>query len=195
MSAADYTNRVLVKQQLGITDSTEDSLIDKAIAAASRAIDRHTGTTFYPVTETRRFASSGGVVWIDRFTDTAGLVIKTGTGGSYPTTLTSAQYVLEPYNAPSRGLAYDRISAPYAVAFAGGNADYPDVEITAKWGYATVPDDIEMACRIKAVQLFQRKDTPYGVGGSSEYGEVRMSDGEDRDIALLLRPYTDFGWA
>lgn len=192
--AANYTDRETVKRHLGINDAMDDDLIDKAIAAASRAIDRWTGTTFYPVTETRTFTSGAdGVVWVDRFVDTAGLVVSTGSGGVFSRTLTSSQYVLGPDNAAGRGLAYDRISAPYGPGFAGGG--YPDVQVTATWGYSTVPDDVEFACRLKASRLFRRGDSPEGAAGTGEYGEVRISNLEDGDVVLLLMPFRDLGWA
>lgn len=186
----NYTTAALVKAQLGITDSTDDTLIDAAIAAASRAIDRVTGTTFYPVTEARLFAPvSSGDVWVDRFTGTP--TVKTGTDGTYPTTVTDV--VVWPHNATSHGRAFCRILAP----------DYdlpvgylrPTVQVTAAWGFASVPDDVEEACRIKAARLFRRKDSPEGIAGTSDFGVVRISRGEDPDVLMLLAPYMSAGIA
>lgn len=191
----NYTDLASVKQQLGITDAADDALIQKAIAAASRSIDRWTGTTFYPVTETRVFAAGpDGTVFVDRFSDATGLVVKTGSDGTtFPTTVAASGYFLQPLNAPSGGGAYDRIvisagvsSSPYG---------YPTVQVTAAWGWSSVPDDVEQACRIKAARLFRRKDSPEGVAGSSEFGVVRISRSEDPDVMLLLAPYTDPGLA
>jgi hypothetical protein len=189
-----YTTLARVKAQLGITDTDDDVLITRAIAAASRSIDRWTGTTFYPVTEARSFAACGNEVWVDRFTSTVGLVVKTGTDGTFPTTVAASSYVLQPLNAPSYGRAYDRIMFPRGgiVAWPDG---FPNVQITASWGWAEPPDDVEQAARIKAAALFRRKDSPEGVAGTSEFGVLRISGDEDPTVALLLRPYTDWGIA
>lgn len=190
----DYTDPADVKLQLGISDTNDDTLIGKAITAASRSIDRWTGTTFYPVTEARLFAAgTDGTVLVDRFTDTTGLVVKTGTDGTFPTTVAASGYVLHPFNAVSSGGAYDRIVIPAGVASSAYG--YPTVQVTASWGWATVPADVEQACRIKAARLFRRKDSPEGVAGTSEFGVVRISRSEDPDVALLLTPYTDPGIA
>lgn len=194
MAAVDYTSVPLVKLQFDLDDDGDDALIQKAISAASRSIDRWTGTTFYPITEARTFVGGcDGVVWVDPFTDTDGLVVKTGAGGTFPTTVAPSAYVLQPLNAPSRGGAYNRIVIP-----GGGiptSNGFPTVEITAAWGWAEVPADVELACRIKAARLFRRKDSPEGVAGTSEFGVVRISRFEDPDVTLLLAPFTDPGIA
>lgn len=196
IGSTDYTTLAAVKHDLGIgdADTDDDAAIGSSIRAASRYIDQLTGTTFYPVTETRRFPASGydATVWTDRFTTTGGMQVKTGSGGTYNTTVAANTYQAAPYNALSQGLAYDRIEFP-------GGAPYvldgwPAVEITATWGYASVPDPVERACRLIAVQLFRRKDTPDGSGGTSEFGVVTV-DAPDGNAMQLLRPYIDMGIA
>ncbi len=193
--STDYTTLAAVKSQLGIVDSVDDTAISLAITAASRSIDRWTGTTFYPVTEARTFFGADGTsVWVDRFTSTAGLAVATGSGGTYPAAVAAASYVLWPYNAPSRGGAYHRIDLPYGFA-SGGYGGYPNVQVTAAWGWHFVPEDVEAATRLKAARLFRRKDSPEGIAGTSEFGVVRVSRFEDGDVQLLLAPYTDLGIA
>jgi len=200
-----YTTVPFVKAQLGITDTDNDDLIALAIGAASREIDRWTGTTFYPVFEARTFmAPADGVLWVDRFTDPTGLIVATGTGGTYTTVVAAGQYVLWPLNAASRGLAYDRIS--FAVRPVPGAWAYPTVQITANWGYATTPADVEAAARIMAAALFRRKDSPEGETGAMDaagadlhLGTVRLGPatltGHDHDVTRLLAHYIEFGIA
>lgn len=189
--AEDYTTVDLVKKTLDIelADTTDDLLIGKAITAASRSIERWTGTKFYTVTEARYFtANTKGVVELDRILDVTGMVIKTGAGGAFPTTVDASAYVLQPFNAPARGEPYEKL------VLVGGAADaapYPNVEITATWGYDEVPADVELACRIKAIRLFRRKDLTEGAGGTSEFGVVQMSPVEDADVLNLLEPFCD----
>jgi hypothetical protein len=67
------------------------------------------------------------------------------------------------------------------------------VKVTAQWGFAEVPDDVEEACRIKAAKLYRRKDSPEGVAGSGEFGVVRISKFEDPDVVMLLNDFTSIG--
>ncbi len=186
---ADYTTLLLVKAQLGITDHDKDYLIVAAISAVSRAIDLRTDTTFYPVTEARLFMAprNGEALKVDRFTDPTGLVVATGTGGTYTTIVAAGQFTLLPLNAPSRGLAYDRIV--FAAAPPAGSWAYPTVQVTASWGYATVPAQVEEAARIMAATLFRRKDSPEGEAGAMEAG---TAIGRDDHVDLLLEPYTEY---
>lgn len=192
--STDYTTLAAVKSQLGITDSARDSLLSAAITAASRSIDSWTGTTFYPVTEARQFDLTGPTIWVDRFTSTAGLVLATGVRGVYSTVVPAANYVLAPYNAPSRGRAYDRILLPWGMPLVGYDG-FPGVQVTAAWGWHFIPDEVEQATRIKAARLFRRKDTPEGMAGSPDFGMVHVSRFEDGDVQLLLAPYRDLGIA
>lgn len=185
---SDYTTLSALKSDLDVHDTDEDAALQRAITAASRAIDRWTGTTFYPVTETRVFATRDPYkVWVDQFTSATNLVVKTGTSGLYASTIADTDYVLWPYNAPKRLQSYRRIDSPGA-RFSVENR--PTVEVTATWGWDFLPDDVERAARIKAAHLFRRKDTPDGVAGSSEYGVVRISKYEDPDVVLLLNPFS-----
>lgn len=194
IGSTDYTTLVAVKADLGITDTNDDDAITSSIHAASRYIDQLTGTTFYPITETRRFAAGGleNTVLVDRFTTITGLVVKTGSAGTYGTTVAATSYIAAPYNAPSLGQAYDRIMFP------SGNVSldqaWPAIEVTATWGFETVPDQVERACRLIAAQLFRRKDTPDGTGGTSEYGIVRV-DAPDANAMQLLSTFIDLGVA
>lgn len=190
--ATDYTNVPLVKAHLGIDDGDSDGLIQAAVTAASRAIDRYTGAQFYPSTETRLFyGQPDGGIWVDPFTDTTGLLVETGSLGTYTTEIVDTDYVLWPMNAPEKGMAYRRIFTGYSWTNRWRRGTrHPDVQITARWGYATVPVDVEMACRIKAAHLFRRMDTPDGTAGTSEFGVVRISRFEDPDVAMLLGNFT-----
>ncbi len=194
-SVTDYTTLAAVKADLGMNGTADDSAISAAITAASREIDGWCGTTFYPVTEARTFeGSADGVVYVDRFTSTAGLAVTTGTGGSYGTTLLASQYVLQPYNAPSRGLAYDRIYVPTVPTYFGDG--WPNVRITAAWGYASVPAPVEQATRLRAIQLYHRREAPHGVASYGDDGVgTTVAFGSDPDVVRLLKPYMDMGIA
>jgi hypothetical protein len=186
---ADYTTLAVVKASLGITDTNDDTALGVAITAASRAIDQYTGAQFFTTTEARLFEPADCcTVWVDPFATTSGLVVKTGTTGSYTTTVTSTDVVPWPYNAPSKDGAYCKLQIPTGVLPYGYLR--PTVQVTATWGYGSVPSAVAEACRLKAARLFRRKNSPEGVAGSSEFGVVRISRFEDPDVAMLLAPYT-----
>lgn len=190
MAIGDYTDTTTVLAELpGVADT--NGALAKAITAASRQIDRMTGTRFYPVTEARLFdVTDRGRVWVDRFTSTTGLTISYGTDGvTYGTTLTANQYTLWPHNAPSRGAAYRRIDVPYS--FLPWGYGFPTVQVTAAWGYDTVPPEVEQATRILAKQLFRRQyatEGKYSATGENDYGQSRDSD---PDVMRLLADFID----
>ena len=64
----------------------------------------------------------------------------------------------------------------------------PQVEVTARWGWPTVPDDINQATLILSADLYKRKDSIGGVLGLSELGAIRMSP-LGRDITAMVRAY------
>lgn len=186
----DYVTSAIVKADLGITDSDSDTQIARVITAVSRAIDRVTGTTFgVGVTTSARtyFAESCGEVWVDRFDSTTGLVVKTGTDGTYATTVTSTDVVAWPLNAPALGGAYCRLLIPTGVLPVG--YPRPTVQVTAAWGFAATPELVQEAALRKAAKLFRRKDSPEGIAGTSEFGVIRISRNEDPDVMQLLAPY------
>lgn len=194
IGSTDYTTLAILKASLGIeqADTDDDDALSAAITAASRAIDRYTGTTFYPVTEARYFDPISPIeVWVDRFGTTSGLTVQVGVDGTYPTTVDSTDVVAWPYNAPSNGRAYCRLLVPSAQMPCGYLR--PTVKVTAQWGFTDLPDDVAEACRLKAAKLYRRKDSPEGIAGSGEFGVVRISKFEDPDVVLLLAPFMSVG--
>jgi hypothetical protein len=187
VSASDYTTLAILKASLTITDTTDDTALSAAITAASRAVDRYTGTTFYPITETRTFSPDSATECpVDAIGADAGLVVQVGTGGTYGTTLTTVYPW--PYNAIKKGGVYTRLTTSYGPLFPYGYRE-PTVSVTAAWGYPSVPADVASAVLIKAARVYRRKDTPEGVAGSGDYGVVRVSKYEDPDVVLLLEPF------
>ncbi|MDX2921298.1 hypothetical protein PV370_25695, partial [Streptomyces sp. NE06-03C] len=62
------------------------------------------------------------------------------------------------------------------------------VQVTARWGWPAVPDEIVQATLIQAARLYKRKDSPEGVTGSAEWGVVRLSR-RDPDVWALIEHY------
>ena len=64
----------------------------------------------------------------------------------------------------------------------------PGVQVTARWGWPSVPDDLNMACLILTADLYKRKDAPGGILGLGDLGVVRMSP-IGRDVTAMVRAY------
>lgn len=202
-----YATRDQMKTRLGIGDTDEDDEIDNAVNAASRFIDQHCRRRFYQdgsasartyygrPTPARGFPT---FVEVDDFHTTTGLVVKTDTSddGTFDTTWSSDEYQLEPLNGVVDGIE----GWPYTRLVAVKQRDFPywgdraRVEITADWGWASVPPEIGEACRIQAARIFRRKATPEGIAGGFEVGAVRVSSRVDPDVEQLLAPFVRTVW-
>jgi hypothetical protein len=166
-----------------------------ALNAASAAVESYCGRVFtldttatarvYDVTRSDRVA-------IDDIATTTGLIVKTGRPGSFTTTLTvDTQYWLKPLNAVAQGRPYEWVFTEDLFTV----APYPTVQVTAKWGWPSVPAEVSQATLLLAARLYARKDSPTGVAGFGDYGVVRIT-ASDADVARLLDPYAkpSGGW-
>lgn len=191
--ANDYAELATVKAALNIeaADTSRDVLLNQAIAAASRGIDRDTGRRFWldPAPVTRTFNPAARVVrdedgqrlLVDDIGDESGLVVETGSGSSYsPVT----GFETGPENAAARGRPVTSLLLTGGTWGGRGTR----VRITARWGWPTVPEDIGQAAQIQAMRLFRRKDSPEGVTGSAEWGVVRLSR-VDPDVYALIKHF------
>lgn len=185
-------------------DRLDESLLERAINAASRAIDKHCSRRFWQdsaATQRTYVPRQPYSVFVDDISTRTDLVVKTGTDGvNFPTTLSSSSYILEPRNAD---VADDADKAdPHAFwqirlippAFFYVCGSLPTVEVTARFGWSAVPYEVQQATLLKAASLFKRKDAPFGVAGFNEFGPVRVTRA-DADVMDLLSPYEIPGFA
>lgn len=195
--ANEYSDLATLKLQLGITDTARDTLLNRALTAASRAIDKQTGRRFWldavavarVYNPYKRIARDGRgeLLLTDDIGTASGLVVEVGTTGSW-TALTS--YETYPDNALADGLPLAGFLLPTGV----WGTSLTRVRVTARWGWPAVPDDIEQATRLQAGRLYRRKDSPEGVAGSADWGLVRVPR-LDPDVLALVEPYTLPGFA
>lgn len=198
-----YITAQQVRDQL--TDAggkMSDTLIENAVNAASRAVDRYCGRRFWQDTglTTRTFtATSRDLALVDDISTRTGLVVATGSDGvNYDAALAiGTDYVLEPRNADKFASANFDAYAFWGIRLVNGtsfyiNGDLPTLSVTAQFGWSAVPDEVSQACLLKAVALFKRKDAPFGVAGFGEFGAVRISKA-DPDVMDLLAGYVIAG--
>jgi hypothetical protein len=190
----DYITAAQLKAHLRINDTADDLAIGIAITAASRAIDHSTNRQFGLATApvARVYTWTGGyieglpAVEVDDFMTTTGLVVKLDQAGqgTYGSALTGVDPW--PWNAVADGKPYTHlVFRSYASAFPTPFSQ--GVQVTANWGWTTVPTIVVQATLIQAGRFFVRRDSQYGVAGSPETGtELRLFDRLDPDVALML---------
>ena len=195
-----YATLTQIKNYMSISDNTDNDLLEDLIESASRSIDRIANRRFYlDTTASARLyrAYSDIFVYIDDLGTTTDLVVKTDSNGngSYAKTLTLNQdYILDPLTAPSLSRPYTQLTMVSNTEtwpiFPGltQNGLRPGVQVTARWGWPSVPDDINMACLILTADLYKRKDAPGGILGLGDLGVVRMSP-LGRDVTAMVRAY------
>ena len=172
------------------------ALLERAINATSRAIDRFCGRRFWLDAEdaltTREYRPDDPYeADVADISTTTGLVIKTDTTGdhSWATTWTSDQYQLEPLNADVDGGAF-----AWWTVTAVEDELFPihprrtTLQVTARHGWSAVPDGVTEACILRAAAIFKRKEAVFGIAGLNGFGEVRISR-RDPDVMDLLHPY------
>ncbi len=185
---------------MSISDNTDNDLLEDLIESASRSIDRIANRRFYlDATASARLyrAYSDIFVYVDDIGSTTDLVVKTDSNGNgtYAKTLTlNTDYILDPLTSPSLNRPYTQLTMVSNTEtwpiFPGltQNGLRPGVQVTAKWGWPSVPNDINMACLILTADLYKRKDAPGGILGLGDLGVVRMSP-LGRDVTAMVRAY------
>ena len=176
--------------------TAEDPQMEAAIESASRIIDAHTNRRFYSdstVSARVYYADTPIRCTVDDFSTITGLIIKTDTGdnGTYDQTWAATEYILEPLNAEIGGVAsqpYNSVIATIPKLFPT-TGRRPRVQVTAKWGWAAVPDTVRQACLIQAARLYRRAQTPEGFAAGESFGAIRVSTKLDPDVQMLLAPY------
>src|SRR6266566_6630773 len=174
--------------------SFADPDLQRALAAASRAIDQQTGRRFYPdsVDQTRKFVPMNpGYVSID---DLSSFTSLTAQGGTW--TL-DTDFYLEPINAVAEGNAWTGIRTiwkPFLwdAQSVGPSAPGPDarVSVTGKFGWATAPPEIVEATGILSARLLSRaREAAFGVLGIGLDGTAVRIISTDPDVASLIQPY------
>lgn len=181
-----YATLAEVKSALRLTDSTDDTLIEQAIEGASRRIDGYCNRWFYKTSATavKVYPATLYQVGTDDIADASiTLKIDSASDGTFATTWTqNQQYQIEPLNAVITGNPYRRIVAINGYQFPIA-IDKPLVQVTAQWGWASVPSDIKQACILLSIRGFARLNAALGVVGFADMAvQVRAVDPDVRDL-------------
>jgi hypothetical protein len=193
-----------LKPELRITvgDIEDDTRLEVAIAAASRQIDGYCDRRFWQdatVAVREFYADNSRSCFVDDISTTTGLIVKVDDDddGTFETTLTiGTNYILRPLNAadmvpvwPYNELAL--VDSNGAVSFPVHGSGRPGVQVTARFGWPAIPDDVKKACMIQAAMLFKSADAVFGVTEFAASGAVlRVRNAMHPIAAALLEPYT-----
>jgi hypothetical protein len=189
-----YVDAADLKDRLGITDDADAVRMDGAVLAASRGIEKFCGRQFNDagVVSTRVFnASTRYMAYVDDFSTITGLIVKTDDDddGVFERTWTASDYELRPLN----GVVDGEAGWPFwKIHHVGPNWCFPQfrragLQVTARWGWASVPGAVSEACRIAAEEIFKLRDTPFGIGGYGDFGVIRVRD--NPFTSRMLNPY------
>jgi hypothetical protein len=172
------------------SDTVDDAQLARSIEAASRRIDGVCDRIFYqePTTSARVYdATNLASVSIDDVSTLSGFVVKVDDGFDYATTLVlDVDFRVEPLNNLSKGLPFYRL-----VSLSGifpRSTVRPGVQVTARWGFPTVPSAITEATLLMAGRLFKRGDSLLGVAGFTDMGVITVR-GVDPDVDHLIQPF------
>lgn len=154
MSANLYAPVSELRDRLGLTDVSQDFMLDRALQSASRWIDRTLGRRFFTTTapEIRYFTACNAYWYIDTgdLLSVTTLATDANGDGVYETTWTvTTDYWLGPRNAPLDGEPYTCINRTSTSGRFSFPAWQDGVQVTGQFGYCTlanVPPQIRELC-------------------------------------------------
>lgn len=198
-----YTTLDDIKAQMRITvsDYVDDARLELSVAAASRQIDAHCGRRFWQdstVADRQFYADNSRICYVDDISTATGLIVKIDDDddGTFETTLTlTTNYILRPVNAADMVPVWPfseivLVDSNGAVTFPVHGSGRPGVQITAKFGWPAVPDDVTKACLVQAGMLFKADDASLGAIQFADAGvALRMQNRLHPIAEALLEPY------
>lgn len=180
-----------LKDVLRIIDNVDDLMLEARIAEASRVIDKHCDRRFFQDADVsvRVFApATSDIVLTDDISTATGLIVKIDSqgDGTYARTLTASEYQVEPLNSFAAGEPASLIRSVASV-FPTRRAP-AGVQVTARWGWPSIPEPVQSAALILAGRLVKRGDSLLGVAGFGDLGAITVR-AIDPDVERMLRPY------
>lgn len=190
-----------LKRSLGIQDDNDNEILDDAINTASRAVEDWCGRQFYDTgSATARRYRPSRECWadVDDFSTVTGLIIKTDVDndGTFETTWASTDYELDPPSGVFDGITGWPFSRIYNVAGSSRYFRWPNyfsrrytLEVTARWGWAAVPEPVRQATLQVAAEEYRRKDAPFGIAQTVEFGPISLASDTMKAVAGKLGRY------
>jgi len=184
-----YATVAQLKARMNITNTTDDVILGMVLDGVSRQIENHCRRHFDQEVATRYFtAMNASACLVDDLSTLTTLDTDNDGDRTYSTSWTVTDYDLWPFNAAGW-------SEPYMMLDVAVNGNYvfptfrKGVKIVGTWGWPAVPAPVIEACLIQGARVFKRRDSPFGVAGAPEVGEIRIIPRLDPDVRQLLEPY------
>lgn len=187
---------------MGVTASTDDTLLGLCIDRAQSTIESYTNRKFEATADTtRKFTPTVADVYLgtgyggDLIDDvTLGtdydLISITSITNGDGTALPTGQIVLLPLNTTPAWAVRIKQGSTYAWAYTDN--PYGAVSITGRWGYSlTAPANIQQACLRLASNMYRQRDGSPDLSNAiiSADGSAIVSSAMAKDIEALLKPY------
>lgn len=191
----NYVTLAEVKAVLGIAsaDTADDSKLETVIMAVCRHIDAYTGRRFYTSSgaQTRAYSPTDYDIFFcpDDINDLDSIATDADGDGVYETVWTSSDYALNPVNAALDSQPYTYITLKPLGSYTFPSSIPNSLQLVGKFGWgatSAAPQEVRQAALIQAERVFKRKDAPFGVVGSGEFGTVSLIGDFDPDVKALL---------
>lgn len=197
-----YATVTELRAELGKGVTDDDTVLVRLLDAATRNIDdfcnRPDGFAADTTASARLYMGNNQeFIRVDEFIAVTLVRVKPAATSSYET-WTSADYMacagdrrFPDYNPTVKGKPYTALrvdpNGDYSIFYA--DTQYPTVEVTARWGYASsAPPTIKTACIMQAVRWYKRlKSGMSDTLASVDAGQLMYTRTLDPDIQRLLR--------
>jgi len=195
MAAKNYCEKDQLIARLiaeNATPSEQDTqVMEMVVEGVSRAIEAWCGRRFYAVVDEVRYytAEFSDELFIDDCL--AVKELKTDEDGDrvYEVTWASSDFDLLPENAALEKTPYTLLATAPDGKYAFPVGVRRGVKVIGTFGYAEVtPGQVREAALIQCARIFKRRDTPFGVAGNADLGELRVIPKLDQDVEWMLTP-------
>lgn len=185
-----YVTRDEMKTALTLENQTyADDDIDRAINAASRAIDDATGRFFFSSSDVRYYTPErrATALEIDDLNSLTSLAVDIGGTGTYTTWTVDSDFWLEPVNDANQNKPYTRVLLRQQKQWSWPCYNR-SVKITGSFGWAEIPSEVRQYAMFLAQKLLYRtRHAPFGiVMVSGDVGAVARLARTDPDFDTLL---------
>lgn len=179
----DYLQVADVKRWIDYQGNVSDDVFAYVITSVSRDIEDYCHRQFNDagVASARLYAPiDRHRLIVDDFWTTDGLIVQVDEDGDgvFETTWDATDFECRPLN----GVRNGRPGWPYweirprpwgsANIRRFHHSDVANVQVTARWGWQTVPDNVLQAGRMLCADTFSMKDNRLGIAGSDAFGNV-----------------------
>jgi hypothetical protein len=187
-----YCTLAEAKSALGITDSSDDTLVEGLVTAASRLVDGYTERFFFNQSQTRYFTAQDAFNCpVSDLVSVTTLATDDSADDSYDQIWTAADYQLEPSNAAleSPPRPYQLLTSPMWSSRIFPEVVPQGVKVIGVWGWSAVPEAIKQATILLTTTLYASRGAPFGVLGTSDGAVFRLSSRLHPAAVALMEPY------